>query len=361
MMLRRAALAIAGVFLVVACGDPDLQPASDAPAATGDVQITEASASTTPTSPAPTEAQVEAIVPTTITVDTGSGEADLDWVAASDPFPAQADAAADPTVATIAITWAYRHWILLDLDPEVRARIIENGEANTDRIEATMQQVEGTIRDAGFEVDAVELTGVDSAQVRFRITWQGGPSPIFPDPMVGTAVFRDDSWRVGGRTLCLLTIGIGQECSAEKRLAPEAYRVTGVPAGVDREPEYDDTGLEVVVPFDVVRVPGRATWWPEGSPPDFAEAGPSLSIETLVLPDVATLTADDLAVVARARWGSDGGSIVEVAGGRGLTEARAGFARVLVVRPDDVVVNVTSSTLTIDELAAIVLGLEPTD
>lgn len=297
------------------------------------------------------------------TTASGAPDEDLDRVFASDPFPAQADAAADPEVATEAIVWAYRHWILLDLDPEIRARILENGEANSDRIEETMRAVEGTIRDAGFEVDQVDLTGVDTAQVRFRITWQGRPSPIFPEPMTGTAVYRDGSWRVGGRTLCLLTIGVGQECGAQERLAPMAYRVADLPVGAERMPEYDDQGMPVPpsVDDDVVVVPGYATWWPEGSMPYVGEAGPLLDIRTLWVPDAASLSEEDLAVLVRARWGDDGGPIVEIAGGRGRAESSAGWARVLVVRPDDALVDVSSSELPVDELAAIVLSLEPVD
>ncbi len=361
MSRRRSFAVLALTVALAACGDPTTRPSSEPPPAATDTTTVEPSTETTSLDTGPASSIAAATDDTTGEGVPAPTAMPSEGVAVDDPFPAQADAAADPATAIGAITWAYRHWILLALDPEVRARIIENGEANSDRIETMMKQVEGTIRDAGFEVDAVELTGVDSAQVRFRITWQGSPSPIFPEPMMGTAVYRDDSWRVAGRTLCLLAIGVGQECSAEERLAPEAYRVAGLPAGVDREPEYSDTGLEVDAPFDIVRVPGRAAWWPEGSRPYIDETGPSLSIDTLVLPDAASLTADDLAVVVRARWGSGGGSIEEVAGGRGLTEARPGFARILVVRPDDVVVNVTSSTLTIDELAAIVLGLEPID
>lgn len=373
MSLRLVALTVVVAVVAAACGDPSTEVASEASAVTNAAApAVEAASATTEATTEATTAPVETPPPTdavamTIAPDgttaSGAGDEDLDWVFASDPFPSQADAATDPDVATEAIIWAYRHWILLDLDPAVRARILENGEANTDRIEETMRAVEGTIRDAGFEVDQVDLTGVDSAQVRFRITWQGQPSPIFPDPMTGTAVYRDGSWRVGGRTLCLLTIGVGQECGADERLAPLAYRVTGLPADAERMPEYDEQGQELApsVDDDVVVVPGYASWWPEGSMPYVGEAGPLLDIRTLWLPDAASLTDEDLTVLVRARWGGAGGPIVAIAGGRGRAENSGGGARLLVVRPDDVIVDVSSSELTVDELAAMVLALEPVD
>jgi hypothetical protein len=375
MKLRSVVTVLVATALMTAtgCGDPTTagqgagaatattaaaaDPGTTAPDAATDSTV--AATSIPPESIPPESIPLESTVP----AGTASPDEALDWVFASDPFPLQADAASDPAVATEAITWAYRHWILLDLDPAVRAQILENGEANSEQIEATLTAVEGTIDGAGFEVDQVDLTGVDSAQVVFRITWQGGPSPIFPDPITGSAVYADGTWRVGGRTLCLLAIGIGQECRADQRVAPDAYRVTGLPAGAERSTEYDTSGRPIATNGDpdVVAIPGVAWWSSVSEPPYDGEAGPDVWIATQVLPDSASLTDADLAVVVRARWGSGDGSIVPVADGRGRTESGDGFARVLVVRPDDVVVNLTSSTLSVDELVAIVEGLEPVD
>ncbi|MFN8021159.1 MAG: hypothetical protein U0Q03_06475 [Acidimicrobiales bacterium] len=356
-------LLVSGVLVATGCGDPstaDRDAGAEAASDTTTPATEAASVSTTAEAPAPTVAMPDTLVPPPTTV-TAAGD-ELDWVFASDPFPAQADAATDPEVATEAVVWAYRHWILLDLDPALRARILENGEANSDRIEDTLRAVEGTIDGAGFEVDQVDLTGVDSAQVVFRITWQGGPSPIFPDPITGSAVYADGSWRVGGRTLCLLAIGIGQECRADQRLAPDAYRVTGLPPGAVRSTDFDTSGrpIDVAEP-DVVPIPGIASWTAADGPAFGGESGPDVWISTQWLPDVASLTEADLAVVVRARWGSGDGSTGAVADGRGRTESQDGYARVLVVRPDDVVVYVTSATLTVDELISLVDGLEPVD
>lgn len=365
MSSRLAAIATALALVATACGDPDTAPASEGAATTsasteaatattaGPTTSVESVEATTPANPVPTS------VASPFTTAPAPGD-DLDRVFASDPFPAQADAATDPAIATEAITYAYRHWILLDLDPAIRARIIEDGEEATERIESTLDAVEGTIRDAGFEVDEVNLTGVDSAEVVFRITWQGGPSPIFPEAMTGTALYRDGSWRVAGRTLCLLAVGIGQECGGDApRLAPFAFRVNGLPTDAEQAPEYSDTGEETDPIPGVVRVPGIASWWPEGEPP-YLESGPVFGISTYVLPDVASRSDADIAVVIRARWGSDG-PVEQVAGGRGRTESSDGFARVLVVRSDDVIVDVNSAELSVDELIAIVESLEPVD
>ncbi len=51
----------------------------------------------------------------------------LGGVSIDDPLPAQTDAATDPVTAEAAVRFAYQHWILVDLDKNLRASLIENG------------------------------------------------------------------------------------------------------------------------------------------------------------------------------------------------------------------------------------------
>ena len=301
-------------------------PTTDAP--TSEVAATDAPASDAPASDAPTT----------------SGP--LGGVTIDDPFPAQADGSTDDDVALAAIEWAYRHWSLVDLDPAVRARIVENGEENTDQLEAGIAAARASIEFGRLQVDQVRLTGVDSADVVFRAEWQGGPSPIFPDPMAGTAVFRDNSWRVSAATLCLLAFGLGQTCqAAADPIAPDGFRVRSFPDGWRWS---GDPAAE-----DVVTVPGTGLWVPDGD-----AAGPPVQIGFEVLAGSAALSDADVAVVLSSRGVGDEGVRTEIGDARGAIAVQDGYTSITLVRADDVLVN-ASGPLTPTQLIAVLDDLEP--
>ena len=180
----------------------------------------------------------------------------------------------------------------------------------------------------------------------FRAEWQGGPSPVFPDPMAGTAVFRDGSWRVAAPTLCLLAFGIGQSCeAADEPIAPAALRVRSFPDGWRWEGDPRSEG--------VIAVPGSGLWVPDGD-----TAGPPVQIVVEVLAGSAGLSDADIAVVLSSRGVGDEGVRTEIGDARGAIAVQDGYTSITLVRPDDVLVN-ASGPLTPAQLIAVLDDLEP--
>ena len=277
----------------------------------------------------------------------------FDGVSVDDPFPPQADGLTDPAVADAAIRWAYQHWILIDLDPATRARIVENGEQNTANLERGIADARGTIDGAGMAVDEVRLTGVDTAAVVFRARWQGGPSPIFPDPITGTAVFQNGSWRIGTHTLCLLALGIGQSCEpTAPLLAPAAFRAREIPLGFTW---VGDAEFEGIVP-----VPGGGYWMASAALIEEQPGGVGLSLTFEVIPGYAALTDDDIEVLLRARGGAGDRVPIEIGDARGWMDAQPGFTNIVLIRPDDVLV-LAGGQMTSTQLMTILGELERTE
>jgi hypothetical protein len=133
-------------------------------------------------------------------------------VSVDDPVPAQGNAEVDPAVAEAAVRYAFTHWILIDLDPDLRARLVEGGESRRDELQDGFVANRPIVEFARFVVDEVRFTSATEAEVVFRIRWHDGPSPYFPDAITGTSVFADGTWRVATATTCLLAIGAGQPC-----------------------------------------------------------------------------------------------------------------------------------------------------
>ena len=278
-------------------------------------------------------------------------------VAIDDPFPPQTDGLTDPLLADAAIRWAYQHWILVDLDPAVRARIVEDGEQNTVTLERGIADARGTIDRAGVAVDEVRLTGVDTAEVRFRLRWQDGPSPIFPDPITGTAVFQNGSWRISGRTRCVCSrsASVSSASPMPRSSRPRGSARARSPIGFQwlGEPGFEG----------VMRVPGGGYWM--------------LSEE--MIDEQPRRTRPQHLVRCAARLGDTDGCRprgdrperepapaltervpIEIDDARGWIETQPGFTNIVLIRPDDVLV-LAGGQVTATELMAILGELEPID
>lgn len=353
--MRRPILSVAlAAALFAACSSDGQSRATSAttPAGTAAAAAAEAPADTDAV--AATIAVVEA-EPTTERIDTTTSTTEpLGGVTIDDPMPEQVDAGTDPVLAEAAVRFAYQHWSLVDLDPALRARLVENGERNTESLEAGIAAVRSTIEFGRLAVDAVRFTGIESADVDFRAQWQGGPSPIFPEPMTGSAVFRDGSWRISSGTTCSLAFGMGQDCggsSDQLPVSPPGLAVGALPNDLVSSwaPEYGD----------LVAVPGSTSWQPAVADPTGARA---LFITTDVLVGSSALD-DDAAqqVLAVGRFGVSDGVPVPIASGRARMIDFDGNVQVVVLRNDDVLVSVFARGLSIDEVLSVVEGLTPTD
>lgn len=363
-MGRRAVVTalIAVVTLVGAgCGDPSTAPGA---ATVDESPANESPATEAPAAPdgttAATAATLPMVDPSGATVVEPTSSLPLGGVTIDDPLPPQVDASTDPVAAEVAVRFAYQHWLLVDLAPTLRARLVEDGEATTDGLERGMADARSIIEFGRIAVDDVQFTGVDSADVVFRVQWQDGPSPYFPDPMRGTAVFRDSSWRISRHSLCLLAFGVGQDCagpSADLPVSPPGFRLTTVP---------DDLQWigDPATP-DLVAVPGASLW--ASDPSQLTEPAPvagmrSLSLNTDVLVGSSVLSDTDAdLVLATGRYGIADGTTVAVVAGRARAVERDGFAQLVELRDDDVVVSAYAQGLTVDELVAIVDGLVAVD
>jgi hypothetical protein len=146
-----------------------------------------------------------------------------DTVPATEAVPADTVAEGDDT-ATVEdttaasdedqIRYAYETWIVFDTPADVRASLLEGGEAREDEIQAGFEEHESIIWDATIEVDTVTVLDADHAAVVFRVLWGGRPSPFFPEPLDGTAIRENGTWRVSRDTLCVLFAGaLGGQCA----------------------------------------------------------------------------------------------------------------------------------------------------
>lgn len=262
---QRAVICVWMIGLIVAlgaCGDPN-DPVNQAAPAANDALVGVA-----PTTSGPEVIATAAAVEVTVEVIEGrpfetavpSAEpaptvGPLGGVTIDDPFPTQADWVSDPAVAETAVRYAYQHWILIDFDKDLRARLIENGEDNADGLDEGLKAARSIAEFARFAVDEVRFIDAEHADVSFRIQWNDGPSPYFPNPMSGSAIYQNGSWRVGGPTLCVLALGSGVSCAGNgaPRLAPAvALQLVGVPAGFE--------WIGDPAQRDIVAVPGGGSW-----------------------------------------------------------------------------------------------------
>jgi hypothetical protein len=92
-------------------------------------------------------------------LDTTAADLAAGRVTINDPLPTQLDGETDPAAAEIAVRYAYQHWILIDLDKDLRAKLVEQGEQNRDGLEAGLAAARSIADQARFAIDAVRITG----------------------------------------------------------------------------------------------------------------------------------------------------------------------------------------------------------
>ncbi len=357
--VKRAAVGVWMIGLLGACGDPNVPANQAAPPAT------EAAAEVVPTTSMP-EAEVtevsdstldvgvEDVIATDIVTDEPVATVGpLGGVTIDDPFPAQGDATTDPAVADAAVRYAFQHWILIDLDRDLRAKLIENGEDNAQGLHDGLQAARGIAELARFTVDEVRFTDAEHADVSFRIQWGDGPSPYFPNAMSGEALFQNGSWRVGGTTLCILALGSGQACTgldAERPVPAAAIQVFAVPGGYEWLGDPEFTGL--------VPVPGRGSWTRRTTMVD-ANGTPQVDerelwVTTEILVGASQMDAESMTLVlGSGRFGVPDGE-PEMLGDRPVRILVDEIGAVMViVRADDVVVRLSGQGMTAPQLRAI--------
>jgi len=351
---RLMVLVLAGGVLAAGCGDN-----SRVSNAASDAESTVAADTATPDTATPDTASPTTILGVETVPDSIAAAATeattqpditlpLGGVSIDDPLPVQTDAATDPMTAEVAVRYAYQHWILVDLEKNLRASLIENGETNVDVIDSGLQQARSIIEFGRIQVETVQFLAVDRADVTFRVQWQDGPSPYFPDLMSGTAIMQDGTWRISGHTLCLLAFGSGQDCAGADTPVPtpaQALVLLGVPPGFTWS---DDPGQR-----NVVSVPGVGQWVGAGTG--------RFSIDTEVLGGVAALgPADADALLSTRRYLGSNSVSYPIGGRTGRIVANGNEVMLVYIRPDDIVVRIDASGLTPSQVASVAFALAPT-
>lgn len=270
----------------------------------------------------------------------------LGGVTIDDPLPPQSDAS-DQTTAEVAVRYAYQHWILVDLDKALRSTLVEDGEGNVDGLDQRLKAIRGTIDRARFAVDTVKFTDADHAEVRFRIRWGDAPSPIFPDPLDGTAVFQSGTWRITRTSLCLLAFSMGEDCNrsdATNPVPPTALEAPSLPAGYVLQ---GGPASQVAL-----SVPGGGYW--------YNATGDSVSIDIQVLAGVSKLsTAEADVVLASTRYGVAAGTPIVVGDRPGRLALTNRSTNLVYIRSDDLIVSIVATGLSIDDLTALAAALHP--
>jgi len=157
-------------------------------------------------------------------------------ISLDDPLPPQPDANSDPAGAEVAVRFAYEHWILVDLDAELRGSLLEGGEARATEMAAGLQRQRQALLGATISVEGLSFDGAEHARVTFWVNWYGTPSPYFQGVQTGDALLVDGSWRVSASTVCRLALTSGFACPLLDQDAyptpPDALRVMAVPPGL---------------------------------------------------------------------------------------------------------------------------------
>jgi hypothetical protein len=273
--------------------------------------------------------------------------APLGGVTVDDPLPVQTDAASDPLTAETAVRYAFQHWLLIDLDKNLRASLIENGESNVDVIDAGLHDARPILEFGRIRVETVQFVAADRAEVTFHVQWQDGPSPYFPDLMSGDALMQGGTWRVSGHTLCLLAFGSGQDCAGANTPTPtpaQALVLLGAPL------QFRWLGGDG--PVNGVAVPGASQW-------DGTGTG-QFSISTEVLAGVAALDpADADVLLATRRYLGPDSAAYPIGGRPGRSIENGNNVSLVYIRPDDIVVRIDASGLTAGQVAEIAFALAP--
>jgi hypothetical protein len=268
-------------------------------------------------------------------------------VSVDDPLPAQADAVTDVAVAEVAVRYAYQHWILVDLDKDLRGRIVENGEQHAELMYTNFTAARDAIGSARIVVDSVAFTDADHADVVFHVMYGSERSPYFPDDLTGTALFQNGSWRITSRSLCLLAFNIGEGCPGQypdSPTSPAALQLDDVPPGFERQ---DSSRLN-----NVVAVEDSGRWF------NFTTYQ-SFEISITAIAGVSTLSDADAVDLLAQRAPKDADVTDVMVGDRPGRGSQSGARASLVyIRSDDLVVTI-EGVETLDQLVAIAAALRP--
>jgi hypothetical protein len=74
------------------------------------------------------------------------------------------------------------------------------------------QQATPEMVGASVIVYKITFTSDIAAAVVFQFFYNGGPSPIFPDPIDGGVIYSDGHWRIDQATGCSLALVAGYSC-----------------------------------------------------------------------------------------------------------------------------------------------------
>jgi hypothetical protein len=278
----------------------------------------------------------------TTAADTAASSVKID-----DPFPPQVDGATNAAAAEIAIRYAFQHWMLVDLNKDIRAKLVERGEVNRDALDAGLKAARAATDPVTIPIDAVRVTGPTTAYVDFRVLVNKAPSPNFPSPITGTALLENGSWRVAGTVVCHLALGAIDNCGAVQArnpTSPTTLVLSYVPEGIVGQPP--GSRLEI-------GVPGGGGWSSAfGRKTLGVLAQTSVGLSGLARAEAASL-------LASGRFGVADGQPTEVAGRPALYTEDADGVKLIAIRSDDVVVTLKGVGLTLDQLTQVAEGLEP--
>jgi hypothetical protein len=338
---------LASVLLVTSCARGAVKTTRDEPGSSTSAAAPRPDDGESPPAPQSSDETLVANTTPTTTSAAAAGAANTaaEDVQASDPLPPQADGVADPDAAEVAIRFAFQHWLLIDLDKDLRSKLVEQGELNIDGLDSGVKAARGIAEFARFAIDGVRITSPESADVDFRVRWHNGVSPNFPNRLTGDAIFQDGSWRVSGKVVCILALGSGQNCSgvqARNPTVPSALRLSVVPEG------FASQAINGVMQ---VAVPGGASW----------RAGTAwLAITTQTLVGLSALDHDAAAtMLASGRYGVGDGTAVDVTGRAGRYSERPDGSQLMFIREDDVLVIVQAVGLPAEQIMQVATALVP--
>lgn len=357
------AFAVVATLFMAACGDRDAAKPLGVPSTSASAASSGA-AETTVVAPITTVEDtdihvIDAAATTAASIDEGLSAYDTlpptqgtmfeGDVRTDDPLPDQADAATDPALAETDVRYAFQHWILIDLDKDLRGRLVENGEVNADRMATAMEANRGLISCARIAVDLVQFTDAEHALVEFDMNCGTSRSSYFPNQLSGSALYQNGTWRISSATLCLLALSSGIDCAgvgADNPVSPAAFELTVVPNG------YTWTGGPIA---NVFASDGSGQW-------ENTATRQTLTIRAEALAGVSKLdAADSDFVLSSPRFMTTNGSAVQVGDRPGRGEQDGSAASLAYVRADDVVVHIWASDSTLDQLIAVAAAVVPSD
>ncbi len=106
----------------------------------------------------------------------------------------------------------FSRWVRVDTPDADRVQMFEGGEDIADDITSGFEQFYDSVKFATAEVREITVLSDTAAEVEFEVHWMDGPSPIFPDPIVGYAVWSEPRWRVSRLTSCSMALAFGTDC-----------------------------------------------------------------------------------------------------------------------------------------------------